>query len=243
MRFTCLLVLLILPAWMPSRGVPAPFRPEMLPGIDVSHYQSRIDWATVMATHPLEFAFVKATEGHEYVDSLFCRNWDALRQLDVRRGAYHFFRAQGCGYEQALHFLTTVGMQPGDLVPVLDVELTDGAAPEILREEVFIWLQTVEAELHVKPIIYSNQHFYDKYLAGWFDQYPLWVARYSTEKPALSTGRSWQFWQYSNEGSLDGIAHKTDLNLFAGTPAMLDALRWFPPVAPALPVAEASAAP
>ena len=243
MRIICLLALLISPFGTTQRSRLAPLPPELLPGIDVSHYQRRINWAEVVAKQPLEFAFVKATEGQDYTDSLFCCNWAALSQHGVRRGAYHFFRAYGCGYEQAQHFLSTVDMQPGDLAPVLDIELTDGIAPEIMREEALIWLQTIEAALHVKPIIYSNQHFYDKHLAGWFDHYPLWVARYSTDRPMLSTGRDWQFWQYTNEGCLDGIGYRTDLNVFAGTPAMLDALRWFPPASPETQAAEASAAP
>lgn len=235
MRTLCLLVLLLPPVWAGNRAVFVPPAAE-LHGIDVSHYQQRIDWDRVFAQQALEFAFVKATEGHDYTDSLFCRNWDALARHGVRRGAYHFFRAYGCGYDQAQHFLQTVDMRPGDLPPVLDIELTDGIAPEIMREEALIWLQTVEAELRVKPIIYTNQHFYEEYLAGWFDQHPLWVARYSSERPTLQSGKCWQFWQYSNAGSIDGIAHQTDLNVFAGTESMLDELCWRPQE-PADPVA------
>jgi len=44
-------------------------------GIDVSHYQKVIDWNTV-AQQNIEFAFVKASEGQTYRDSLFCGNWD-----------------------------------------------------------------------------------------------------------------------------------------------------------------------
>lgn len=196
--------------------------------MDVSHYQKEIEWDTVVARQTLDFAFVKATEGHEYQDSMFCHNWDALRRLGIRRGAYHFFRAYGCGVEQAINFLQTVDMQPGDLAPVLDIERTDGVSPETMIEEANIWLQLVESHLGIKPIIYTNQYFYETYLAGHFEEYPLWIARYSDERPLLATGKKWAIWQYSNEGCIDGICKKVDLNIFPGTSDMLDQLCWFP---------------
>lgn len=243
MRTLSLIVMLFYPFLTGRQANFAPAVP-LLHGIDVSHYQSYIDWNAVQTRHSFDFAFVKATEGQDFTDSLFCRNWDALGKLGVRRGAYHFFRSYGCGIEQAQHFLETVDMRAGDIAPVLDFETTDGMPREVMLEEARIWLQLVEASLHVKPIIYTNQHFYEKYLAGVFDHYPLWIARYSSEQPALSNGKDWFFWQYSNEGCIDGISQKTDLNVFVGTPALLDALCWFPADSTgAIPVSEAHAAP
>ena len=210
-------------------ALPAPG--PALYGVDVSHYQKHIEWDTVVAKGQLDFAFVKATEGHDYSDSLFCRNWEALERVGVRRGAYHFFRAYGCGEEQALHFLRTVEMRPGDLAPVLDIERTDGIDPEIMRQEAAIWLQIVEQHLQVRPIVYSNQNFYERHLAGHFDAYPLWVARYSDEEPCLDSGKLWSIWQYSNKGCIEGISQLVDVNVFPGTPAMLEQLCWRPQAA------------
>lgn len=184
-------------------------------GVDVSHYQRDIQWDSV-AAQKLTFAFVKATEGSDYVDSLFSRNWENMRRVGLRRGAYHFFRAYGCGYEQALHFLEQVDYVPGDMPPVLDVELTDGMPEEVLLEEMRIWLQTVEARLHVKPIIYTNQHFYDRYLAGVFDNHPLWIAKYAEQMPDLSTKKAYDFWQFTNKGLVSGIGNHVDMNVFTG---------------------------
>ncbi|MBK7936174.1 MAG: glycoside hydrolase family 25 protein [Lewinellaceae bacterium] len=228
MRFFTLFLFVFSPLWSGHNA--GSFDPAImeLQGVDVSHYQKRIEWDTVAAKQSLDFVFVKATEGHEYRDSLFCNNWDALHRLGIRRGAYHFFRAYGCGVEQALNFLQTVEMQPGDLAPVLDIERTDGISTEIMLEEAAIWLQLVESHLGIRPIIYTNQFFYEQHLAGHFDQYPLWIARYSDERPLLTTGKRWEIWQYSNEGCLDGISQKVDLNIFPGSSEMLDKLCWFP---------------
>lgn len=44
-------------------------------GIDVSHHQGTIDWAKVKEQMPnLEFVYVKASEGEDYVDPMFRAN-------------------------------------------------------------------------------------------------------------------------------------------------------------------------
>ncbi|MDX1911013.1 MAG: GH25 family lysozyme [Saprospiraceae bacterium] len=240
--FSTVLLFAVAPHWG-GKADPAPLPSEAaLRGVDVSHHQKEIEWQAVLEKEVLDFAFVKATEGGDFVDSLFCDNWESLRQLGIRRGAYHFFRAYGCGDEQALHFLSQVEMFPGDLAPVLDIEVLDGIAPEIMVQEARIWLDMVESRLGIKPIIYSNLHFYERYLAGHFDEYPLWVARYSDEKPRMSSGKMWDFWQFSNEGCVEGISKKVDLNVFPGTYEMLDRLCWYPEKTTG-PAASAAAAP
>jgi lysozyme len=209
---------------------------HQLLGIDVSHHQQRIDWAGVAGRNKIDFAFVKATEGGDFVDSLFCYNWVSLKEQGVIRGAYHFFRPSKDAQVQARHFLETVDWQPGDLAPVLDIEKTDGVAPEVMLEGVRIWLLAVERTLGVRPVLYTNQDFYDKYLAGLFDEYPLWVARYSWSLPVLSSGRSYDFWQFTDKGRLDGLKGHVDLNLFPGDAKMLQRFRiQHPNAVPAVP--------
>ncbi len=228
MRLLSFVICLMAPLWGSKMTGLLDGPVTALQGIDVSHHQKDINWATVANRYDLHFAFVKATEGSDFTDSLFCQNWETLQELGIRRGAYHYFRSYGCGHDQALHFLQTVDLSPGDLAPVLDLETTDGMPADKMLEEVRIWLQTVERSLNVRPIIYTNQNFYEKYLAGVFDNHPLWIARYSDDAPLLSGGAQWSFWQYSNEGCIDGVSQKVDLNVFHGTPEMLDRLCWFP---------------
>ncbi len=182
-------------------------------GVDVSRYQSRIDWGKV-AEQKMDFAFVKATEDIAHTDSLFEFNWNQLKKVGLRRGAYHFFRTNRSPILQAQHFISQVEMEEGDLPPVLDVELLGQATPVALRKDLFVWLTLIETHYEVKPIIYSNQKFYNKYLAGHFSDYPLWIARYNKEEPVLACGTDWSFWQYGNRGTLEGIEGYVDLNVF-----------------------------
>jgi lysozyme len=146
---------------------------------------------------------------------LFKRNWYKAGEEGIIRGAYHFFLATKSGKKQAENFIAQVNIAPGDLPPVLDVEQLYGVKPKDLRIRVKEWLSTIEAYYKVKPIIYTNVDFYDRYLGQDFDEYPLWVAHYlQPEKPRIN--RVWTFWQHSETGRVNGIINNVDFNVFNG---------------------------
>ncbi|MEO6000189.1 MAG: GH25 family lysozyme [Chitinophagaceae bacterium] len=188
-------------------------------GIDVSRYQSFIDWDEVKAMQvedvQINFAFIKATEGLSSVDTYFTRNWSKTQNAEMTRGAYHFFLATKSGKAQAENFINVVELEKGDLPPVLDVELTYGVAPAKVRKNVREFLETVEQYYGVQPIIYTNVDFYNHYLKGDFDMYPLWVAHYlRKDRPRIT--RDWLFWQHSEMGRVNGILTRVDFNVFNG---------------------------
>ena len=74
-------------------------------------------------------------------------------------------------------------LAPGDLPPVLDVEAANFHDVAVMRREVARWLRLVEAHYGVRPILYSNHSFYQRHLAGHFDDYPLWLAHYEVAAP------------------------------------------------------------
>ncbi|MGI4739295.1 MAG: glycoside hydrolase family 25 protein [Janthinobacterium lividum] len=202
-------------------------------GIDVSTYQGRIDWPEV-ARQRVRFAFIKASEGATLRDSRFRRNWQQARAAGILSGAYHYFQPNRDGGVQARLFISTVPLRPGDLPPVLDVEASRFHDVAEMRLEVRQWLDAVEAHYHVRPILYSNYTFYRHYLAGHFDDYPLWLAHYEVERPTLPASR-WIIWQHSDESYVPGIRGTVDFNVFQGSYAALLALRVGPPAAPARP--------
>jgi lysozyme len=197
-------------------------------GIDVSHHQSYINWDSV-ALEGIDFAFVKATEGMTFRDSLFEHNWSQIKSNSIKRGAYHFYRPAVSAHAQAEHFKNQVHLGEGDLPPVLDVEVIDGVSRVKLLTGILNWLYLVEIHYGVRPILYTNLKFYNKYLAGHFDEYPLWIARYNTRQPTLACGREWQFWQYGNRGQLSGVNGDVDFNVFHGSWSQLDSLCYYTP--------------
>ena len=188
-------------------------------GIDVSRYQKTIGWRLVKEMQVenirIGFVFIKATEGINNVDGQFSRNWTQAHKAAMPRGAYHFFIASKSGKAQAENFMENVQLKKGDLPPVLDVEQVNGTSVTDLQQRVSDWLLAVEKKYKTKPIIYTNVDFYETFLAGRFDDYPLWVAHYLVkDKPRIK--RSWYFWQHSQSGRVNGINAFVDFNVFNG---------------------------
>lgn len=192
-------------------------------GIDVSHYQGTINWPQI-AAQDIQFAYIKATEGEWLQDSMFCRNWKASKAAGIRRGAYHFYRPSVDVRKQIANFVELVELEQGDLPPVLDIEVLDGITTEELIPNLKYWLNIMEVEYGMRPVLYTNVKFYNKHLAGQFDEYPTWIARYNDEAPQLASRNTWQFWQYGSRGRLDGIQGDVDFNVFDGTPKDLERL-------------------
>jgi len=187
-------------------------------GIDVSRYQQLINWSEVkdmeVDSIKIGFAFIKATEGVDNVDAQFERNWLHAGEENIPKGAYHYFVAGKSGIAQANNFIEIVKLKQGDLPPVLDVEDDYGTVPD-LQKKIKDWLQKVEEQYKVKPIIYTNIFFYNKYLKGVFDDYPFWIAHYQQPgKPGID--RPWTFWQHSEGGHVNGIKSTVDFNVFSG---------------------------
>ena len=191
-------------------------------GIDVSKYQDDIDWGDVKRMHikniNIGFGFIKATEGSDDVDRRFKQNWRAAKEAGIPRGAYHFFNPYKDGKTQAQNFINKVSLQKGDMPPVLDIEQSGELNKNDLQQKISDWLNLVEQHYKVKPIIYTSADFYEKYLAGKFDEYPLWVAHYLVkDKPRVK--RNWSFWQHNEAGLVNGIDAYVDFNVFNGDSA------------------------
>lgn len=205
----------------PQFGIDIPVE-YSIHGIDVSRYQRTIVWPDVKAMHidsvKIDFAFIKATEGTDDSDAQFKRNWKGARQARMTRGSYHYFIPSKDARKQAANFIKNVILAPGDLPPVLDVEQTNNLTAIQIQAGVKIWLQLVERHYKIRPILYTNPEFYEKYLGKDFDAYPLWVAHYfEKRKPRIK--RDWLIWQHNNAGRVNGIATAVDFNVFNGDAA------------------------
>ena len=188
-------------------------------GIDVSHYQGAVDWATVK-TAGITFAFAKATEGDSEVDPDFSANWNGMKDAGIVRGAYHYFEPDDDAHTQAEHFIATVQLGPGDLPPVLDIEVSEGVSVEGIDDDIQVWLEKVGQAYGVNPIIYSDLSFIEEYLASGFSAYPLWIAEYSESAPtAPGDWKGWTFWQYSDRGKVNGVDGAVDQDIYQGTEA------------------------
>jgi lysozyme len=201
------------------------FNPDDVKGIDVSHNNNIVDWKSVAAAG-ISFAFAKATDGRSFQDPQFNVNYAGMKNNGIIRGAYHFFHPKTDAFAQAENFLKLVqALGPGDLPPALDVEVTDNKTASAIITGMEEWLGVVGTSLDCTPIIYTSASFWDANLAGTseFAEHPLWVAHYTSDpQPNIPKGfSSYAFWQFTEDGAVNGVRGKVDLNRFNGTPEEL----------------------
>lgn len=182
-------------------------------GIDVSAHSGQVEWAKVIG-EGYGFAFVKATEGVDFKDSAFDGNWQAMKAAGMIRGAYHFYVTEDDPTEQANFFISNVTLEPGDLAPVVDVEVIGHNTPQGgLPQRLATWLSVVEQHYGVKPIIYTSPNFWNTYFDDSFGAYPLWVAEYGVGAPKVTTGwKTWSLWQWQGDATVVGVQNSADLN-------------------------------
>ena len=192
-------------------------------GVDVSEYQGDIDWS-VLSNQDIDFAFIKATEGSSYTDEHFSENWENASKTDLRIGAYHFFSLESSGKSQAEHFCDTVQGVPNMLPPVVDVEpygeYTDIGEEDI--SELNTWIDFVEENYGIRPIIYTTNKWYGKLFGDNAPNCGIWI-RSVYSKPQKDI--DWIFWQYSNRMRLDGYDGEEkyiDMNVFYGSEEEFD---------------------
>lgn len=191
-------------------------------GIDVSRWQSKVDWKRVKRMQVgkvrVSFAFIKATEGTWMRDPQFERNWRGAKEAGILRGAYHFFLPNVSVKDQMLQFSRAVKLKSGDLPPVLDVEETRGMSKGQIQQYTKEFLDLLEKNYKIKPILYTNKDFYKNYFSdvAAFKGYRFWIAHYHVSDFDMPGEEDWHFWQHSDRGNINGINELVDFNVFNG---------------------------
>lgn len=192
-------------------------------GIDVARYQGTIDWPKA-ARAGVNFAFIKATEGGDMLDSEFERNWIRAGRAGVLRGAYHFYYFCTDAATQAKWFIRNVPRHKGALPPVLDMEWNHLSptcqkrpAGNVVRSEMKIFLDRLERHYGQRPVIYTTPQFYRDAGLHRMKNEEFWLRSVAKTLDHVYPDQRWSFWQYSGTGIVSGIKGDVDLNAFAGS--------------------------
>lgn len=215
---------------------------ERIYGIDISRYQHGkgrkyypIYWNRMRITHlgkvsskrasgpidyPVSFVYIKSTEGTSVRNRFYTADYRQARRHGLHCGAYHFFSTKSNATAQARYFIRHSLFRKGDLPPVLDVEPTHAqimqmGGVEAMFKAIRTWMSIVKRHTGVRPILYVNQTFVNKYLSMAPDikrDYNVWIARYGEYKPDVKL----VYWQLCPDGRVDGIHGDVDINVFNG---------------------------
>ncbi len=198
-----------------------PLAARYVQGVDVSHHQGAIDWRT-LAADDIAFAYIKATEGADHVDTRFAFNWREAAAAGLYRGAYHFFTLCQPGARQAAHFIAVVPRDAGALPAAVDLEHMGpcrlGPTMTDVVGEARIFMDALEAHYGVRPIIYTTREFHDAYLRDVTGE-RFWIR--SLGLPPRFRESDWIIWQHHNRGHKGGVQGPIDLNAFRGDLAAL----------------------
>ncbi len=196
-------------------------------GIDISRWQTNIDWQAVRAAGT-RFAFIKATEGGDHSDPRFRENWNGARAAGIPTSAYHFVYWCRPAHEQAAWFVQHIPQTQDALTlpPVLDVEWNGHSrtcpkkvSRETAIEKMRVMLRALEAHTGRRPIIYTDISFHRDVLEGVteFDAYPFWIRSTAARPEERYNQRRWEFWQFTTTGRVPGIKGNVDRNAFYGS--------------------------
>lgn len=192
-------------------------------GVDVSDHQGEVDWQAV-ASDGIDFAFVRVgnrgyTEGGLSVDGRFAENADGAEAAGLEVGVYFF--SQAVSVEEAREEADLVLSQLNgcalslpvafDHEPVAD---PSGRANNLDRATLtacaVAFCERVEAAGYT-TMVYGNKGDMARYDRAALGDRPVWFAEYDAAVP--SGQFDFAIWQYTNGGSVAGIATPVDLNL------------------------------
>lgn len=195
-------------------------------GIDVSHYQGNIDWASIGSDKDIAFAYIRATMGIENKDCKAQEYALGASENGILVGLYHFFYLEGDVKKQFENFDSVYSTIESDLIPVLDIEAVRGrrgrpkTPPRSLCDSIQKFIDLFHAKYpNETPAIYSSQTFFNHYLSHRFQQSIKWIANYS-QYPVMRDSLVFHIWQYTEKARIDGIKGKVDMNVIVRDDAL-----------------------
>lgn len=195
-----------------------------LKGIDVSSWQSVIDWSKAKAAGT-DFAILREGYGTEawdsQTDTYFKTNYDGAKAAGIKVGIYHYSYAMNVQQavleaDMCLYNLKRYNVQL-DYPVFYDVENTSGSynqyglSSSTLSQMVVAFCSTIEAGGY-KAGLYTNPHFFNNKFVDCtdLDKYDKWIANYQVDTPYVS--KPFTIWQYSSSGHVNGVSGAVDVN-------------------------------
>ncbi len=199
----------------------------IIDGIDVSKYQTTIDWEAV-ADDGIQFAIIRlgfrgyGEAGTLVEDNYFRQNIEGAKKAGLDVGVYFFTQAITIeeAVEEANFVLETLQGASLDTPVYLDVEdisydvgRLDSAklTPEQITKNCDAFCATIE-NAGYEAGIYANMHWLNEKMDSdeLESKYRIWLANYKTETPYEG---EYHMWQYTSQGTVAGISGSVDMNV------------------------------
>lgn len=195
-----------------------------IPGIDVSSHQGMIDWKKVKEAG-VQFAYIRCGyRGYETglinKDETFDYNISQAKANGIQVGVYFFSQAvsQEEAEEEAEFTLSCMKKYDIDLPVVYDFEKPGGIFARTYTQSKDVTTENAVLFCHIMQrkgydaMIYNSTNLFEKlFNLEYIQEFGTWVAHYNTPYPTYPY--TYQIWQYSDSGKIDGIDQAVDLDL------------------------------
>lgn len=191
-------------------------------GIDVSKWNKEIDWNKVKASG-VDFAIIRcgyrgSATGALVEDPYFKKNIEGANAAGIKVGIYFFTQATNRveAVEEASMVLTLCKGYEIAFPIFIDTEgaggkgRADGLSTESRTEVCRAFCETIENSGFNAGIYASKSWFENKVEVSMLDNYYIWLAQYRSQP---SYDGSYDMWQYTSSGTVDGIEGRVDLNV------------------------------
>ena len=195
-----------------------------IPGIDVSSHQGAIDWKKVKEAG-VQFAYIRCGyRGYETglinKDETFDYNISQAKANGIQVGVYFFSQAvsQKEAEEEAEFTLSCMKKYDIDLPVVYDFEKPGGIFARTYTQSKDVTTENAVLFCHIMQrkgydaMIYNSTNLFEKlFNLEYIQEFGTWVAHYNTPYPTYPY--TYQLWQYTDSGKIDGIDQAVDLDL------------------------------
>ena len=193
-------------------------------GIDVSKYQSSINWQKVKNAG-INFVIIRCGyrgygSGVLVQDPMFASHITGAKAAGLRVGIYFFSQAitEAEAVEEA-SMAVKLANQYGINMPIaIDSEYANGGRgradglSKSDRTRITVAFCNTVANAGYKPMVYASKNWFSEHLdvSQFPSSYRIWVAHYATT--CGYTGR-YDIWQNTSKGSVDGVRGNVDMNI------------------------------
>lgn len=182
-------------------------------GIDISDYSGKVNWPEVAKDTNIQFVYMLATIGGDSVNPAFQPYLSGCRKTRLKAGAYHCMTTTATVEEQFQNFVNHVPKDSIKLVPMIYVSECEYWTAEEVIDSLKLFCDLLEAHYGKKPAIYALNAIYNRYLTPVFNDYALYIIKYSDVRPVIHGGNEGirMLWQYTNKGKIRGFEKPVNL--------------------------------
>lgn len=189
---------------------------QIYEGIDVSNWQGYINYEQVK-NDGIDIVYIKSSQGNNIVDTYFRINYNNAKANGLKVGFYHFLTARNEeeAIKQAEFFSSVISNTSPDCKLAMDFEVFGNLTVSEVNNISQVFLERVKEITGKDVIIYSDTFNASNVFGAELAQnYPLWIAEYGVEIPRETNWETWQGFQYTSRGIINGVSGYVDRDRF-----------------------------